>query len=628
MRDGLFHGRQPGETPSARGKRLRRLLRNSDATGAGGLVIQDAVVMPLDAVDPRLTPSLLAELERRAHDVLEPLPRALTVVLAGHRAAGKSSLLPHVAALLGRPFIDLDAQLARVHGRPLREWFEADRVSFRHAEREAFRTLPRGVVVAVGGGFLSHHPDALVGCVVVEVPITFQTYAERLKGDQTRPRLDPAVSLEQELREVFEQRTQLHRQARPMPLVDFLLRARRGERPARVVTLPPGEVPHEFAWRARHQGADVLEVRSDLTGAEVDLKPASRALPLLVAERGAPLPATWLALATFVDREAPGAFRSLHADRPLATADAVARWADAPRGTFVKHVEPLGSLPEAPRLFETRDALIERFGAGNVTVLATGPLALPFRAVLARRNAFDYLALDSSWLAAPGQRLLADARREWVQLSRDGEYERHGLLGHSVFHSRSPRIHQAPFDRIDLPEDVDLAAVLEALRPWYSGFAVTNPFKRRAARAVGATRDAVNTLTRTEQGWASLNSDVEGARRVLEALATRQITVLGDGGVGDALREAAGQDYSLRFLRRGDVVGSLDGTVIWTWPVTVEVPPLLRFAPGTRVAVVAYGGPAHAITRVVRSLGGTPLRLGPTWFTAQARTQRRHWAGT
>ncbi len=607
---------------------LRSVSRTFDATGAGGFVIQVAVVMPLDALDPRLTPSLLAELERRAHDVLEPLPRATTVVLAGHRAAGKSSLLPHVAALLGRPAIDLDAELARAHGGPIREWFERDRASFRRAEKEAFLRLPRGVVVAVGGGFLSQHPGALVGCVVVEVPITFQTYAERLRADPTRPRLDPDVPLEQELRTVFEERTRLHRQARPLSLADFLLRSRRGARPARVVTLPPGEVPHDFAWRARHGGADVLEVRSDLTSPEVDVKPASRALPILVAERGVPLPQAWLSLATFVDREGSGAFRSIHAERPLTTAEALARWADTPPGTFVKHVEPLGALPDAPRLFATRDALVERFGTDHVTVLATGPLALPFRAVLARRNAFDYLALDSSWGAAPGQRLLADARREWVQLSRDGERERHGLLGHAIFHSRSPRIHQAPFDRIDLPEDVDLGAVLEALRPWYSGFAVTNPFKKRAAKAAGATREAINTLTRSEQGWASLNSDVVGARRVLEALGVRELTVLGDGGVGDALREAAGQDHSLRFLRRGDVVGPLDGTVIWTWPVSVEVPKALRFAPGTRVAVVAYGGPAHAITRVVRSLGGTPLRLGPTWFIAQARTQRRHWAGT
>jgi shikimate kinase len=584
--------------------------------------------MPLDAVDPRLTPSLLTELERRKHDVLEPLPRATTVVLAGHRAAGKSSLLPAVATLLGKPAVDLDAELERVHRRSIREWFATDRESFRRAERATFLSLPRGQVVAVGGGFLSHHPDALVGGVVVEVPISFETYAERLRADVGRPRLNPEVSLEVELREVWEERTRLHRQARPLSLVDFLLRAARGWRPARVVTLPPGEVPHEFAWKAKHGGADLLEVRSDLTEPHVDLRPAARALPLLIAQRTPQVPTAWRSLASLVDRpEGPGALVSLHADGPLTTAQALAQWASTPQGTFVKHIEPLGTLRDAARLFETREALVERFGADFVTVLATGPLALPFRAVLARRNALDYLALDSSWVAAPGQRLLRDARREWTHPARDGEHQRLGLLGHSIFHSRSPRIHQPPFDRIDLPEDVDLPEVLAALRPFYSGFAVTNPFKKRAARAVGATREAVNTLVRTAQGFEGFNSDVDGARAVLEALHAREVTVLGDGGVGDALREAAGREFTLRFLRREQVVGPLDGTVLWTWPVTAEVPPALRFAPGTRVAIVAYGGPAHALTRLVRSLGGTPLRLGPKWFIAQARTQRRHWAG-
>jgi Shikimate dehydrogenase substrate binding domain len=320
-----------------------------------------------------------------------------------------------------------------------------------------------------------------------------------------------------------------------------------------------------------------------------------------------------------------GALVSFHAERPLSTAEALTQWASVPVGTLVKHIEPLTSFEQVPTLLETRDALSRRFGADAVTVLPMGPLALPFRAVMARRNALDYLALDASWAAAPGQRLLTDARREWAGASRDGERDRRGILGHSIFHSRSPRIHQPPFDRIDLPADVDVGAVLNALRPFYSGFAVTNPFKKRVALAVGASRGAVNTLARADVGWRSHNSDVEGARAVLEALGEREVYVLGDGGVGDALREAAGDDFTLHFLRRESIPSQpITGTVIWTWPVSVDVPAALRFE-RARVAVVAYGGPAHAITRTIRALGGTPVRLGPRWFVAQARGQRKMW---
>ena len=69
----------------------------------------------------------------------------------------------------------------------------------------------------------------------------------------------------------------------------------------------------------------------------------------------------------------------------------VALWGEVPAGVLIKHVEPLGELGDAGRLLETQARLIARFGATRVTVLATGVLALPFRAVLARRNALDLL---------------------------------------------------------------------------------------------------------------------------------------------------------------------------------------------------------------------------------------------
>jgi shikimate kinase len=275
------------------------------------------IVTLLDQVDPRLQPLLRAEWERRRDERVEALPCDVTVVLAGHRAAGKTHLLQPVSKALGRHGVDLDVELVRRHQRPLREWIESDERDFRAAERDTFRSLPSGLVVAVGGGFLSMHAELLRGCVTVEVPISFETYVERLTRDTTRPRLRPELSLEEELREVYSEREFRHAAARPLSLIDFMLRLVRGRRPRRVVTLPPHEPIEVFAWRARHAGAELLEIRSDLHPPEIDLLRASRALPLLISRRSPKLPDAWRARAALIDepidgRLDPSALRSFH----------------------------------------------------------------------------------------------------------------------------------------------------------------------------------------------------------------------------------------------------------------------------------------------------------------------------
>ena len=577
------------------------------------------------AIDPRLTTSLQAEWERRRTRAFEPLPRGVTLALVGHRAAGKSSLLPMVAKLLGREGIDLDLEVARRSGRPLRDWVTIDVQGFRAAERACFESLPRGALVACGGGFLSSHPEALQGCLPVLVPISLETYCERLRADTSRPRLHPELTFEEELREVFFEREEQHRRVRTMPFVDFLLAAAAGWRPRRVVTLPPAVNPRDFAFRSLHAGAELLEVRTDLIAPEADLAPAARVLPLLISERGAPVPAPWRPLAELLDGESPWVSArglelwSHHAQTPLSPDEADALWKDVPRGVLVKHVEPLGPLSSAWRLLETQARLQARFGADNATVLATGPMALPFRAVLARKNALDYLALDSDWAAAPGQRLLADAVRE----ARAGlpARARLGVMGHGISLSRSPSIHPQPFDRIELPADADVAQLVQTLLPHYRGFAVTNPFKRRVLSDV-----AVNTLWRADGAFKGDNTDVMGAAAALSKLGGSTFLVLGEGGVADALAAAAIQlGVAMKFIKRSEAAGQkYEGPVVWTWPPDVEAPEGLDLT-CARVGVISYGPRGHRIARQVRALGGTPVWLGARWFVKQARAQRKKW---
>jgi shikimate kinase len=576
-------------------------------------------------LDPRLRDGLTAEFQRRVEAPGEGLPRGVGIVLAGHRGAGKSTVLPIVAAALKRTAVDLDVELERRAGRSLRSWFEADVASFRAAEREVFASLAPGGVVAVGGGFLSLHADLLRDCLTVLVPVTWDTFAQRLTADTSRPRLRPELTLQRELEAIWAERESKHQQVKTMGVVDFALAASRPSRARRVVTLPPAADPLAFAVNAMKRGADLLEVRTDLTSLDVDLDAVP--LPVLIAERGQRAPDAWRRRAALLDAD-DGGLRSHHALAPMTTPDVLEQWRGTPAGVHVKHVEPLGALSETGRLLETQAALRGVFGE-RVTVLATGPLALPFRAVLAESNALDYLAVDGTWSAAPGQRLLDDAVRSSRRARHDGATQRLGILGTPLGHSRSPRLHVQPFDRIELPADVEISALLDALRPHYRGFAVTNPFKKAAARASNAGRDAVNTIVREADGWSSANTDREGAAATLSALSlraeTKALTVLGDGGVTSALREAAEQlGLSLTVLTRAMAQGVVRGAVVWTWPASVEAPASLRFE-NSLVAVIAYGAPARTIAARIQQLGGTPLRLGPRWFIAQARRQRALW---
>ncbi len=174
----------------------------------------------LDAVDPRLGSGLSAALAEPGPTVLPEAGQ--TVVLAGHRAAGKTRLLPLVGRLLDRSGVDLDAELERTSGRSLRAWVAEDPVTFRAAERRALLDVPPGSLVSVGGGFLSHHPEALAGRFTLVVPVSFETYRERLMADTSRPRLRPDVPLEEELSTVFHEREALHARVPTVLLVDFL----------------------------------------------------------------------------------------------------------------------------------------------------------------------------------------------------------------------------------------------------------------------------------------------------------------------------------------------------------------------------------------------------------------------
>ncbi len=125
-------------------------------------------------------------------------PRS-SLLLVGLRGAGKTTVGRALARDLGRPFVDLDDEVARLTGWIAAEWIERQGVeALRAVEARALAGLDgrRGLVVATGGGVLERrdHAAALrhLG-LVVWLDVSADTAAERLARDPTpRPRLTDA----------------------------------------------------------------------------------------------------------------------------------------------------------------------------------------------------------------------------------------------------------------------------------------------------------------------------------------------------------------------------------------------------------------------------------------------------
>ncbi len=172
-----------------------------------------------EALDPRLAPALRRQLDQR----FPPVAKRGAWVLAGHRTAGKTTLLPLISGLLGIKGVDLDVELERRHNRPLRTWLKEDIASFRTAERALFtEAAGESDLIAVGGGFLALHGDLLTDHTPIVIPISFETYRDRLLADTTRPRLRPDLAPEEEIVAIYEEREVIHGRSGAIPLVQFL----------------------------------------------------------------------------------------------------------------------------------------------------------------------------------------------------------------------------------------------------------------------------------------------------------------------------------------------------------------------------------------------------------------------
>jgi shikimate kinase len=119
--------------------------------------------------------------------------------------SGKTAVGRRLATLLGKPFIDSDAEIERRTGVDIRFIFEKEgEARFRLRERDVIGDLTAldGVVVATGGGVVldpANRERLTETGVVVYLETTLDTLVRRTNATRTRPLLlnaDPRTVLE------------------------------------------------------------------------------------------------------------------------------------------------------------------------------------------------------------------------------------------------------------------------------------------------------------------------------------------------------------------------------------------------------------------------------------------------
>ena len=127
------------------------------------------------------------------------------VYLIGPMGSGKTAVGRRLGTLLGKQFIDSDAEIERRTGVDIRYIFEKEgEARFRARERDVIAelTVLDGVVVATGGGVIldPKNRERLVKTgIVVYLETTIDTLVRRTKAARTRPLLmsdDPRAVLE------------------------------------------------------------------------------------------------------------------------------------------------------------------------------------------------------------------------------------------------------------------------------------------------------------------------------------------------------------------------------------------------------------------------------------------------
>lgn len=182
---------------------LAMLLRQAIAAQR---IWNPGVAFDADAISRAVLPELVGEL-------LRAFP--IKILLVGFMGCGKSAVGRLLAERLGIAFVDLDAEIVRVAGRPIADLFaERGEAGFRELERDvaesALRHGPSAVVAAGGGMPVAEANRQMVretNTLVVHIDIAFEEAWRRIAHDGARPLAHDAEAA----RGLFEAREPIYR---------------------------------------------------------------------------------------------------------------------------------------------------------------------------------------------------------------------------------------------------------------------------------------------------------------------------------------------------------------------------------------------------------------------------------
>ena len=144
------------------------------------------------------------------------------IYLVGFMGAGKSTVGRELAHRMHWPFFDLDVEIEKAEGSPVRTIFQTHgEPRFREMERERLKHLsekPRGVIALGGGAYVDATNRDLVEATGFSVFLdaSFSAISQRIRPDGSRPLwADP-----EKARALYEQRRPFYSLARLTLLTD------------------------------------------------------------------------------------------------------------------------------------------------------------------------------------------------------------------------------------------------------------------------------------------------------------------------------------------------------------------------------------------------------------------------
>ena len=142
----------------------------------------------------------------------------MNIYLCGMIGSGKTAIGERLAARLCRPFYDLDREMDRELGYSFHRLVqEQGWLAFRELEYDICKRFAEmlGIVAALGGGTPRYawNRDILRGTgITILLDAHQKTLADRVRSAD-RPRVNPGVSLEEDLERIWSTAGHLYRQA-------------------------------------------------------------------------------------------------------------------------------------------------------------------------------------------------------------------------------------------------------------------------------------------------------------------------------------------------------------------------------------------------------------------------------